>query len=373
MKLKERHYWLGFNIFPGIGAKRFYHLLKIFGSAEKAWFASKKELYKTNIPHSIIDRFIEFREKTNLFLELLRLEKSLIRFIIVEDEEYPINLKKIKNPPPILYLKGRILPQDSLSIAVIGTRKITPYGREVTEKFVMDLVNFGFTIVSGLARGVDSVAHRVALGNKGRTITVLGSGLDRIYPPEHRPLVEKIIGLAQGAIISQLPLGAEPLRGHFPARNRIISGLSLGVLVTEGASVSGTKITCQYAFEQKRQVFAVPGPITSIMSEGPADLIKKGAKIVTKTEDILEEFNLNEIRSCLNNKTETLTKWKNKGIKFADKKEEIIWQFLTTGGKHIDEIIRKTGFTSAEILSSLTTMELKGMVKNIGGGNYIIV
>lgn len=364
MKLREKDYWLGFNIFPGIGPKRFAHLLKIFGSAKKAWLASKKDLSKTKLPHSIVDKFIDFREKVNLNQEIVRLEKSLIRFIIIEDKEYPENLKKINDPPPLLYIKGRLLPQDKLSLAVIGTRKITPYGIEVTEKLVAELVSFGFTIVSGLARGVDSFSHRVTLGNQGRTIAVLGSGLDRIYPPEHKALAEKIVNLGKGALISQLALGTAPLRGHFPARNRLIAGLSLGVLVTEGATVSGTKITANYAFEQKKKVFAVPGPITSSLSEGPADLIKQGAKLVTKVTDILEEMGSKPI----------LQKNKEKRIiQFSTNQEEQIWQLLTQGKKHVDEIIRQTKFPSAQVLSCLTTMELKGMVKNIGSGNYIIV
>ena len=193
MKLKERHYWLGFNVFPGIGPKRLYHLLKIFGSAKKAWHASEVKLRQTKIPKNLIKNFIQFRDELDFSSLIFRLNKNLIRFIIVEDEEYPKNLKKIESPPPLLYIKGRILPQDSLSIAVIGTRKITSYGREVTEKLTAGLSAYGFTIVSGLARGVDSVAHRVALGNKARTLAVLGSGLDRIYPPEHKSLAEEII------------------------------------------------------------------------------------------------------------------------------------------------------------------------------------
>lgn len=366
MKLEERHYWLGFNIFPGIGPKRLYHLLKIFGSAKKAWQAPREKLYQTKIPHSIINNFFEFREKVNFNQEILRLEKCLIKFITVEDKEYPLNLLKISDPPPVLYVKGRLLAQDALGMAVVGTRKITNYGREVTERLVTDLLSFGFTIVSGLARGVDSLAHRLALGNKGRTIAVLGSGLDKVYPPEHKALAEKIVSLDQGAVISQLALGMEPLRGHFPARNRIIAGLSLGVLVTEGASQSGAKITSRYAVEQKRPVFAVPGPITSSLSQGPADLIKQGAKLVTQVDDILKEIKVLQSPS-------TAKKAKKLKIKFSYKEEEQIWQFLTNGSQHIDEIIRKTSLTSSKALSTLTEMELKGMVKNIGSGSYMIL
>lgn len=375
MKLKERHYWLGFNIFPGIGPSRFSYLLKQFGTAKKAFNTSKENLLKTNIPYSIIDKFLEFRNKINLSSEIIRLEKSLIRFIIIEDKEYPINLKKISLPPFVLYLKGRILPQDSFSIAVVGTRKVTPYGRQATEKLVYDLANQGLTIISGLARGVDSLAHRIALGNKSRTIAVLGSGLDQIYPPEHKALADNIINSGLGAIVSQLACGFGPLKGHFPARNRIIAGLALGVLVTEGASKSGAKITCEYALEQKKPIFAVPGPITSAMSQGPADLIKNGAKLVTIVEDILGEITITNSRprTGYSNVKTLKVGAVSKNISFGNRYEEQIWQSLTEGIKHIDELIRLNKLSSGETLSCLTTMELKGMVKNIGGGNYIII
>jgi DNA processing protein len=382
MELKERHYWLGFNIFPGIGPKRFYHLLKVFGSAKKAWLASREKLQQTNIPKSLIENFLEFREKLNFSQVILRLEKGLIRFIIIEDEEYPKNLKKIESPPPLLYIKGEILPQDSLSIAVIGTRKITPYGREATEKLVAGLTAHNFTIVSGLARGVDSIAHRAALANQGRTLAVLGSGLDRIYPPENKALVEKIINLDLGAVISELPSGTAPLKGHFPSRNRLIAGLSLGVLVTEGASVSGTKITSNFCLEQKRKLLAVPGPITSSFSEGPADLIKIGAKLVTKVEDIVEEITITQPRLPAGKAGSWPSYGKSKSggrlnkreikLRFNNREEERIWQLLTSGGKHVDEIVREAQLSSAEVLSLLTAMELAGMVKNIGQGNYIL-
>ncbi|HUV47267.1 MAG TPA: DNA-processing protein DprA, partial [Candidatus Bathyarchaeia archaeon] len=367
MKLRERDYWLGFNIFPGIGPKRFHHLLSLFGSAKKAWQAPREKLKQTLIPRKILMRFFEFRKTINFSSEILRLEKSLIRFLIIGDKEYPENLKHIDLPPPLIYIRGQILPEDKFSIAVIGTRKITAYGREVTERLVSGLTAHGFTIVSGLARGVDSVAHRVALGNKGRTIAVLGSGILNIYPPEHKVLAEKIVSLNLGALISELPLGAMPLRGNFPSRNRIISGLSLGVLVTEGTTVSGTKITADYCFRQERKLFAVPGPITSPLSEGPADLIKKGAKLVTKVDDILKEIEARKVKVTSQLKTS-----ESKKPNFENKDEEEIFQLLLFGSKHIDEIVKGTKLTSSQVLSHLTAMELQGMVKNIGQGNYIL-
>lgn len=360
--LKERDYWLGFNVFPGIGPKRLFHLLKIFGSAKKSWQAAEGKLRRTKIPKPILAKFFQFREEFNFSSYLLRLNKSLIRFVIIEEEEYPKNLKKIDNPPPLIFMKGRIIPQDSLSIAVIGTRRITPYGREVTEKLTRELISYGITIVSGLARGVDSVSHRLALGNGGRTIAVLGSGLNNIYPPEHQALAEKIVNQDQGALVSEVALEGLPLKGHFPSRNRIISGLSLGVLVTEGAAVSGTKITSQYCLKHERKLFAVPGPITSPLSEGPADLIKMGAKLVTKAGDVLSELEV---------KKQSAVK-KRERLEFSSDGERKIWEALTSGVKHIDELIRETGLPSFKTLSLLTTMELAGKVKNIGQGNYML-
>lgn len=369
-KLKGRDYWLGFSLCPGIGPKRFLSLKKYFGSAKKAWTASKNKLFKSGLGEALIEKFDCFRQETNLSSYKILLEKSLIRFFKIDDKEYPKNLKSIDNPPIVLYIKGEILPRDYLSIAVVGTRNVTCYGREVTERLVQDLVFSGLTIISGLARGIDSIAHRVALGNSGRTIAILGGGLDKIYPPEHKALAEKIVENKQGALVSEFPAGMDSLPGNFPARNRIISGLSLGILVTEGASKSGTKITAQQAQKQGRPIFAVPGPITSQMSEGPADLIKSGAKLITKAEDIIKELGIVRddrpriISTVLKPSTEA------KNIHFENNEEKIIWQVLSDGSKHIDEIVRETGLPSAKVSSYLTIMEVKGIIRNFGEGNY---
>lgn len=365
MELKERDYWLGFNIFPGIGSKRFFHLLAFFGSAKKAWLAKEKELNKTSLPEKIIGSFLDFRGQIDLSNEIVKLQKRRIRFLILQDDEYPKNLKKIPSPPPVIYIKGRLLPEDEFSIAVIGSRKITPYGREVAEKMTAGLAGYNYTIVSGLARGIDAVAHRTALACKARTIAVLGSGLDNIYPPEHRNLAEKICAADSGALISELGLGVKSLPGHFPLRNRIISGLALGVVVCEAALESGTKITSQYCLKQGRKLFAVPGPITSSLSEGPLDLIKKGANLAASAEDVVKVIGRkNYFRPGKARLKQT--------INFSHPDEEKIFQLLLEGGKHIDEIVKKAGFTSSQALSYLTALELQGMVKNIGQGNYIL-
>jgi len=294
VKLIERDYWLAFSCFPGIGARRFPILLKYFGSAEKAWLAGTDLWKKLGLGGKLLNDFLTFRSRFDFEKTKLRLEEELVSFLTLEDESYPGLLKEITDPPFVLYLKGKLLPQDNRALAVIGTRKITPYGRQMTEKFAGWLSRQGLTLVSGLARGVDGAAHRAALENQGRTLAIMGTGLDQIYPPEHKGLAEVIIG--HGALISEYPLGTAASPMNFPLRNRIISGLSLGTLVIEGESKSGTKITARYAAEQGREVFAVPGPITSPTSSGPADLIKMGAKLVSTGGDIMEELNLEEKR-----------------------------------------------------------------------------
>lgn len=286
--LFDRDYFLGLSLFSGIGIKKYQIIKNIFGSAKNFYLAKDKDLKNSNLSYGSYKRFLSFRHKADLHSYKIRLEKNLIKFLTIEDNNYPKLLKEIPSPPLVIYFKGNILDTDELALAVVGSRRVTSYGRRVTEKLTKDLVKKGFTIISGLARGVDSIAHRTALSLGGRTMAVLASGLDWIYPPEHKGLAQEIT--KQGALISEYPLGQRPSRGQFPARNRIISGLSLGVLITEGASRSGTKITANMAANQGREVFCVPGPINSPLSEGPADLIKQGAKLTTSINDILEEF-----------------------------------------------------------------------------------
>ncbi len=287
---EQKKYWLGFSLFPGIGPKRFFLLLNYFGSAQNIWQASENKLIQTGLSQKIVKRFVIYRKSIDLGSKEKELVKKKTQFVTYSDKLYPQYLKEISSPPIGLYVKGRLFLSDKKTIAVVGTRKVTEYGKKVTLQLVKDLVASGFTIISGLARGVDGVAHKAALGNGGKTIAVLGSGVDVVYPPEHKALARAIIASNKGAVISEFPMGTTPKKGHFPARNRIVSGISLGVLIIEGARKSGTKITATCAANQGREVFAVPGPIDSSLSAGPADLIKEGAKLVTGIDDILEEF-----------------------------------------------------------------------------------
>lgn len=293
---QERKYWVAFSVFPGIGPVRFRLLLDYFGSASAAWKAKPEALRTINLGSKLTEEFLAFRNTFPLDEYLTRLEKLNVHVLTLEDPRYPKRLKEIPDAPFVLYVKAKPAKEKlnlDRTIAVVGTRKITRYGREVTMRIVEGLVSYGFTIVSGLAYGVDAAAHQAALDAGGKTIAVLGCGIDIIAPSSNARLYRAIGEEGGGAIVSEMPLGLRPNKGLFPARNRIISGLSMGVVVTEGADDSGALITARNAGEQGREVFAVPGPITSAYSRGPAKLIKQGAKLVERVEDILEELNIN--------------------------------------------------------------------------------
>jgi len=291
MGQEEKKAWVAFSVFQGIGPIRFKLLLDYFGSAQKAFKASEKSLREIGLGEKLVKIFLSFRKNFDGNSYFLRLERLGIIVLLAEEETYPKLLKEIEDRPPVLYVKVKQMDRifQEKAIAVVGTRKVTDYGRQVTETITQGLVRAGLVVVSGLARGVDKIAHETTINNGGKTMAVLGGGLDLIYPPEHQDLAKRIVE-SGGAIVSEFPLGTPAVAGNFPARNRIISGLSLGVVVTEAAQKSGSLITASKAAEQGREVFAVPGPITSPLSAGTTELIKKGAKPVTKIDDILEEL-----------------------------------------------------------------------------------
>ncbi|HEY4695253.1 MAG TPA: DNA-processing protein DprA [Candidatus Nanoarchaeia archaeon] len=356
---KDLPFYVALSEAPGIGPGRFKVLIEHFKKAEKVWKASDKLLAEI-LTKKIFEEFDQFRQSVDPDKKLAELEDKKVKILTLLDLHYPERLKEIHFSPPVLYYKGDFTKADNLALAVVGSRKITAYGREVTEILVEQLTHAGLTIVSGLAKGVDSLAHKAALEAGGRTLAVLGSGLDVIYPPENVKLASEII--KHGALVSEFPLGTQPLASNFPARNRIISGLALGVLVTEADENSGSLITASLALEQNREVFAVPGPIYSRLSHGPSLLIKQGAKLVTNAQDVLDELNLDlevksqEAREVLGDSTEETT----------------ILKVLESGSKHVDQIIRESGFASQQLAGLLTTMELKGKVRSLGGGNYTI-
>lgn len=351
-------YWIAFNVFVGIGPQRFKVLLDYFGTAQKAYEAKDEIWQKIGLPSNLVTSFLTFRHKFDPQKFLEQVQKKEIKILTLKDKAYPELLKQISDAPPVLYIKGELLTQDSLAIGVVGTRKISSYGREVTEILTRDLVVNGLTIVSGMARGVDSLAHKTAIEAGGRTIAVLGCGVDLVYPPENKALYEQII--CSGAVVSEVPPGQYVARGIFPARNRIISGLSLGVLVTEGAEDSGSLISAKDAANQGREVFAVPGPITSYLSAAPSMLIKNGAKLVYNVSDILDEL---DIKSKVKSQ-------KAKEVIPENPDEEKILKILADGQVHIDNLVRISGMETGKVSSLLTLMEIKGKVKNLGGMVY---
>lgn len=367
--LEEREYWLGFSVFPGIGPMRFQKLLKRFGSAKSAWESSLADLI-IELGAKTADKFEDFRGNFSISFYQRRLLREGVSFITFKDKAYPKLLAKIKNPPILLYVKGDSFGGEDLerTIAVVGTRKITEYGKEATELITSELVQYGFIIVSGLAFGADSVAHRKAVELGGKTIAVLGCGVDCCTPAENLGLYNQIIKNG-GAIVSELPIGHPPTIGSFPSRNRIIAGLSQAVVVTEGAEDSGALITADYAFKNQRKVFAVPGPITSSLSKGPYKLISKGANLATSAAGILDYLGFGG--ESKNHPFDKLrAKIKNQG---DSKEEDLILEILENEGLQFDEIVRRSKLNSSKVGSLLSLMEIKGFIKNSRSGVFSII
>lgn len=366
--VKHIEYLLALHSVNGLGPIRLKRLLDVFKDPKLAWEASAKEILNLGIPQNVANLLVDTRKKLDPQNYLESVEKSGIKFLTVFDEDYPPLLKQIYDPPTVIYYKGEILPGDGRAIAVVGTRKMTGYGKLVTERFASDLVGLGVTIVSGLARGADSEAHKAAIVANGRTLAVLGGGLQNIYPPENTDLARKI-SEGFGAVISESPFDRPYSRGVFPSRNRVISGLSLGVLVTEATESSGSLITARCALDQGRDVFAIPGPITSEFSKGPAYLIKQGAKLVTCAEEVLEELGMEGIKNEEFSPHQDGVRVKN--YVHLTESEQRILESLVNEEKHIDEVCRELGLAASEVSASLVKMEITGFVKNLGGGNYI--
>lgn len=358
--MSELKYWLGFNYVNGIGPAKVQALLGAFGSLERAWKAPDDELSRMGIENRALQSLNEVRGAFDLDEYLRKIEESGVGVITWESDDYPDPLREIPAAPPLLFVRGKLEPVDRWSVAVVGTRRLTAYGRQVTRDLVAGLVHNGITVVSGLARGIDAVAHRTALEEGGRTIAVMACGIDKIYPPEHRDLARQIID-GKGAVVTDYPFGSDPEAGHFPARNRIISGLSLGVLVVEAGQRSGALITSRFALEQNREVFAVPGNINSPVSVGTNRLIQQGGKLVTRVEDILEELNLKMVAEQA---VATV-------ILPETAEEAALIEQLSGQPIHVDDLGRLTGLPSSLVSSTLTMMELKGMVQQVGGMNYI--
>lgn len=360
--MSEDKYWLGFNLVKGIGPAKVQALLSYFGDIESAWTASDSQLQKLGVDKRARSNLLNARATLDLDRELEKIRSKNITLLSWNSPDYPTYLKEVDGPPPLLYVVGSLEDIDRWAVAVVGTRRVTPYGRQVTQELVAGLVRNGVTIISGLARGIDAIAHKTALDLGGRTIAILGSGPDNIYPPEHRDLALQIVR-DRGAVISEYPLGTEPEAKNFPPRNRIISGLSLGVVVVEAGERSGASITAQFALEQGREVFAVPGNVNSPASRGTNRLIQQGAKLITSAEDVLEELNLSmvfEHTAAQQALPETA-------------EEAALFEYLSGEPVHVDALSRATGLSSQEVSSTLTLLELKGIVRQVGGMNYVMI
>jgi DNA processing protein len=355
-------YWVAFSRIPRIGAVRAARLVAYFGTMADAWRAGPGELRNAGLDQGTVTSIVEARDKISPEQEMERLQQAGIKAYCWADDAYPKHLREIEDRPPVLYVRGELLPEDEWGVAIVGTRRATPYGRQVAEHFATDLAHHGITVVSGLARGIDAVAHRTTVASGGRTIAVQACGLDLVYPPEHSKLAVEIS--QHGAVVSDYPLGTQPRSEFFPRRNRILSGLSLGVLVVEGDEKSGALITARVALDQNREVFAVPGSIYSPAGRGPNKLIQEGeAKLVTRTEDILEELNL------------TMTAAKQqlelREVAPEDPTEAALLKVISTQPSHIDEVQRASGLPIATVSSALALLELKGMVRQVAPMSFV--
>jgi len=358
----ERLYWLGFSLVPDIGPKRMGLLRSYFGDLKSAWNATETQLRQSGLEKQPTENLARQRRALNLTTQAEKIERAGARFLIITDDEYPPLLKVLPDAPAVLYVRGRLTSDDSRALGMVGTRKATSYGRDAAAHFSRQLAAQNVTIVSGLAHGIDAAAHRGALESGGRTLAVLGCGVDIVYPSDHQELAREIV--KHGALISEFPVGAPPEARNFPRRNRIISGLSLGILVVEAPEASGALITAQIALEHGREVFAVPGNIFSRESSGANRLIQDGAKLVMRIEDILDEFNLAH--------RAVETRATAERIAPGSENEARLLEFLSVEPIHVDDLVRLCGLNIATVSSTLTILELKGLARTVGHMQYCL-
>ena len=360
MESYELKYWVAFNKIPGFGRSHFALMEQRFSALSEAWRADADELRLAGIDAGALAQVAERRPAIDPDRELARLAEIGVRAVSWHDDEYPPRLKEFTDRPPLLFVRGELLPEDERSIAVVGTRRATPYGREMARQLATDLARAGITIVSGLARGIDGIAHRAALDAGQRTIAVMGSGPDTIYPAEHSNLACEIA--SSGALVTEFALGTRPNAGNFPRRNRIMAGMTLGTLVVEAPEGSGALFTARYAIEDNREVFAVPGNALSPSSRGANKLIKdSAAKLVMDSNDILEELNISSVGAQM----------ELAALIPQDENEAAVLRFVSYDIAHIDEIVRNSGLPITTVSGALSMMELKGLVKQVGGMNYV--
>lgn len=359
--MDERAYWIAFNLVAGIGPARLSALLKTCGGIAAAWKAPIQAMQAAGLDRRSIENLLAARRRLDPQAELDRVIRRGYGVYTRDDDAYPANLGKIHQPPPppLLYVRGQLEPEDELAVAVVGTRRVSPYGQEVAREVGSALARHGVTVVSGLALGVDAIAHQAALESGGRTIAVLGSGVDKIYPAQNRRLALQII--ERGALVSEYALGTMPEAGNFPPRNRIISGLSLAVVVVEAGKRSGALITAGFAIDQARDVFAVPGSILSPGSDGCNRLIRDGAIPVTSINELLGRLQL----------ASAAAHQQARHTVPASPDEELILKHITTEPQHMNDIVRAAPMDTSQVSSLLTMMELKGLVRQVGLMQYV--
>lgn len=360
MPNKDLRYWIAFNQVSGIGAARLRALLDTFGDLETAWHASPHDLSHAGLDQRSLHNLLQARRTVDLDLELARLERASAHAIVWDDDDYPRNLREIYGAPPVLFVRGTIEKSDEWAVAVVGTRRASVYGKEAGRMIGAGLAQTGVTVVSGLALGIDTVAHRACLDAGGRTIAVLGCGVDVVYPPQNARLAAEIAD--RGALVSDYPLGTRPEARNFPPRNRIISGLALGTVVVEADLGSGARITADFAAEQGRDVFAVPGNVFARGCQGTNRLIQEGAKLVSDVTDILEELNLTMVGEQAQARA---------AIPENETEATLLAQ-LSAEPRHVDDLGRAVSLPIAQVSSTLALMELKGMVRQVGGMNYVL-
>jgi len=354
--------WIGLNAIPSVTARRFHILLEHFSSAEEIWQASLSDLQAVQPFCAFAEEFVEARSAIDLELEKKRMRALGLDLITIADATYPKPLRKIEVPPAVLNFKGSLTHKDELAISIVGTRKPSPYGRMITEKISSELAKMGFTIVSGMALGVDTAAHQGALKAGGRTLAVMGGGFAKIYPSENRKLVDKIA--RSGAVLTEYAVETKPDRWTFPQRNRIISGLSRGVIVIEAPEKSGALITARNAAEQGREVFVVPGPINDDSHLGSHTLIQKGAKLITRVDDVLNEFA--DLKLTLGSKQTGQAKEK---ISLSEP-ESLIYELLSFDPIHFNDVVEQSKQSTSDVSFALLQLVMKNLVKELEGKRY---
>lgn len=366
--------WLALGLVPGLGARNAGKLLGALGDPEAIFHASLTELEAQGLPAAVAQAIHSREPLQRAEKELARVRELDCRLLAWNDREYPQLLREIYDPPTLLYLRGDPEVLNRHTIAIVGTRRPTPYGNQMSERLAHDLADRGLVVVSGLARGIDSLAHRGALASaRGATVGVLGCGIDVVYPKENRKLFDQLMA-GRGAIISELPTGTSPAPPNFPVRNRIIAGMSRGVVVVEGAEHSGSLITARLAMEFGREVYGVPGNTTQPCSYGPNLLIKQGAKLVTGWQDVVEELPT-PVRAQLG-PVETTTAEERASLLVGslDEPERTLYALLSPdAARHIDELVELSGFSSSETLAALFDLEMKGCIRQLPGKQFVKV